>query len=87
MMFSYPIPQVEDCTDKISSAEFVSKFNLLKGSCNTSSQGSSSICDFYWILSVQSDVDDTPSSCIEGCEWYIDGMVIFVACGTSKYNE
>jgi len=31
MMFSYPIPQVEDCTDKISSAEFVSKLNLLKG--------------------------------------------------------
>ena len=28
---SYPIPYVEDCIDKIGSAEYVSKFNLLKG--------------------------------------------------------
>ena len=28
---SYPIPRVEDCIDKIGSAEFVSKFDLLKG--------------------------------------------------------
>ena len=28
---SYPIPRVEDCIDKISNAEFVSKYDLLKG--------------------------------------------------------
>ena len=31
MTDSYPISSVEDCIDKIGSAEFVSKFDLLKG--------------------------------------------------------
>ena len=28
---SYSIPRVEDCVDKVSSSQFVSKFELLKG--------------------------------------------------------
>ena len=32
---SYPIPRIDDCIDKIGSAKFVSKFDLLKGYYST----------------------------------------------------
>lgn len=28
---AYPLPRVEDCVDRVGSAQFVSKFDLLKG--------------------------------------------------------
>ncbi|KAI7800925.1 hypothetical protein IRJ41_015687 [Triplophysa rosa] len=79
----YPLPRIDDCVDRVGSAEFVSKFDLLKG---------------YWQVPLTSRAKEmsafvTPDSFLQytvmpfgglsGCEAYLDDVVLF----SSSWSE
>ena len=91
---NFPIPQIDDCVDKIGNAKYVSKFDLLKGfwqiPLSKRCQRDFSICHTTWIIPIQSDaIWNAKFPChlqrlinkiisqIDGCEGYIDDVIIY----------
>ena len=91
---SYPIPRVEDCIDKIGGAEYVSKFDLLKGYWQVpltprAKEVTAFVTPtgFFQYKVMPFGLKNAPATFqriihqvlagLEGCEGYIDDIVIF----------
>ena len=87
---SFPIPRIADCIDQIGNAKFVSTFDMLKGylsvTFNSASSRNFRVCNTKRFISVQGHAVWN-EKCqrmvnklvrdIDGCEGYIDDVVIF----------
>ncbi|KAK3106890.1 hypothetical protein FSP39_002127 [Pinctada imbricata] len=91
---SYPIPRIDDCIDKIGSAKFVSKFDLLKGYWQVPlTERAREISAFatpdglYQYKVMPFGMKNAPATFqrmihsllnhLEGCEAYIDDVIIY----------
>ncbi|KAK3090056.1 hypothetical protein FSP39_008860 [Pinctada imbricata] len=91
---SYPIPRIDDCIDKIGSAKFVSKFDLLKGYWQVPlTERAREISAFatpdglYQYQVMPFGMKNAPATFqrmihsllnhLEGCEAYIDDVIIY----------
>ena len=101
---SYPIPRAEDCIDKIGSAEYVSKFDLLKGYWQVlltplSKEVTAFVTPtgFYQYKVMPFGLKNAPATFqrmihqvlagLEGCEGYIDDIVIFSVTWEQHYSR
>ena len=91
---SFPIPQIEDCIDKVGRAEYVSKFDLLKGYWQVpltarAKEISAFVTPngFYQYTVTPFGMKNSPATFqrminsiiqeIQGCEGYIDDVIIY----------
>ncbi|XP_071950797.1 uncharacterized protein [Antedon mediterranea] len=90
---SYPIPRIDDCIDRVGSAKFVSKFDLLKGYWQIPLTERAKVSAFvtpmglYQYKVMPFGLKNAPAtfqrlvngiiSGLEGCEAYIDDLVVY----------